>query len=77
MDRQAIDTTARLKLAGCTDKQIQAVDLWVRGYKQVEIADSMGITQQKVSALIDRARTKIDAYNDRNIQREYELRNRC
>lgn len=77
MDRQAIDYTARLRLAGCTDKQIQAVDLWVSGYKQTEIAQSIGISRPCVSKLIDRARTKIDAANEANIQRDYELRNRC
>lgn len=70
-------TETVLTNAGCTVRQIQAVIAWVSGYKQAEIAELMGISRPSVSKLIDRARTKIDTQNDRNIQREYELRNRC
>ena len=70
-------TEARLIQAGCTAKQITAVTAWTDGYKQAEIAESMGISRPCVSKLIDRARTKIDVANKANIQRAYELRNRC
>ena len=68
--------TDRLKSAGCTVKQMNAVIAWITGYTQAEIANGMGVSRQAVTALINRARVRIDAHNEAKSLVDHALRYR-
>ena len=46
-------------IEGLTDKQREALLLWLEGYTQEEIGERLGITHQAVSRLTERAVERI------------------